>query len=162
MADSPGRDTTGDPTGTTDDRTAEDRHAGDGRNVDLRGSKLLAGFASLIGAWIALSAFVYGDAAGISLGAAGWNNVIVGAAIFLVAGYNYYRVSTGLNVSEAAAGLVALLGLWLVVAPFVVFDASAGLLSSTAVSGLVVAAIGAYNAYKGREARSRRTTARTT
>ncbi|WP_121822809.1 SPW repeat protein [Halostella salina] len=162
MADSPGRDTTGERTETTDDRTAEDRHADDGRHVDLRGSKLLAGFASLVGAWLAVSPFVYGDAAGISLEAAGWNNVIVGAAIFLVAGYNYYRMSNGLNVSEAAAGLVALLGLWLIVAPFVVFDVSTGMLSSTAVSGLVVAAIGAYNAYRGREARDRPAAARAT
>ncbi|WP_135819966.1 SPW repeat protein [Halostella litorea] len=161
MADSPNRDTTGETAGTTDTRTAEDR-PGDARTTDLSGSKLLAGLASLIGLWVVIAPFIYGDVSGDTLDALGWNNVIVGAAIFLVAGYNYYRMSKGLNVSEAAAGLVALLGLWLVVAPFVAFDTTFELLSSTAISGLVVAAIGAYNAYKGRQASDRRTTARTT
>ncbi|NHN47519.1 hypothetical protein G9464_07910 [Halostella sp. JP-L12] len=170
MADSPDRDTTAEAS-RTDDRAAaddngvaNDRAAAHDRTVDLRGSKLLAGFASLIGAWIAVSPFVYGDlGGGTQLDAAGWNNVIIGATIFLVAGYNFYRMSKSLNVSEAAAGLVTLLGLWLVVAPFAVFDmGTEGMLWSTATSGLVAAAIGAYNAYKGRQARDRATTAQTT
>ena len=161
MADISDRDTTGETAGTTDARTADDRRGERGAG-DLRGSKLLAGFASLIGLWIAVAPFVYGNTTGVALDAAGGNNVIVGAAIFLVAGYNYYRMSKGLNVSGAAAALVALLGLWLVVAPLAAFDVSTGLLSSTAVSGLVVAAIGAYNLYKGRQMRERRATARTT
>ena len=163
MADSPNRDTAGETTGTTDTRTAEDHPPGRGRTVDLRGSKLLAGLASLIGAWIAVSPFVYGDlGAATDLGAGGWNNVIVGAAIFLIAGANFYRLSKDRNVSTAAASLVTLLGLWVVVAAFAVFDmGTTGLLSSTVVSGLITAAIGAYNAYKGRQASDRRTAART-
>jgi len=164
MVDSPDRDTTADTTGTGDRVATDDRAAAeDRRTVDLRGSKLLAGLASLIGAWVAVSPFVYGDlGGGTQLDAAGWNNVIIGATVFLVAGYNFYRMSKGLNASEAAAGLVTLLGLWLIVAPFAVFDmGTEGLLWSTAASGLIAASIGAYNAYKGRQARERTTAART-
>lgn len=163
MADSPDRDTTAETTQTTD-RTADDRRTADEEStVDLSGSKLLAGLASLIGAWIAVSPFVYGDlAGGTQLDAAGWNNVIVGAAIFLVAGYNFYRLSKDMNVSEAAAGLTLLLGLWMVVSPFAVFAlGTAGLFWSTVVSGLIAGAIGAYNAYKGRKARDAGTAVRT-
>lgn len=155
MADTSDRDTT--ETTRTDDRRTEDR-----RTVDLRGSKLLAGLASLFGAWVAISPFVYGNAAdGIGLGAAGWNNLIVGGAIFLIAGANFYRLSKERNVSRAAAGLVTLLGLWLLVAPFFTFTMGDGMFWSTVVSGLIVAAIGAYNAYKGSQAEDRQTTART-
>jgi cation transport ATPase len=163
MADSPDTDTTTDRTQTTE-RTADDRRtAEDRRTVDLSGSKLLAGFASLIGAWIAVSPFVYGDlAAGTQLDAAGWNNVIIGAAIFLVAGYNFYRMSQDMNVSEAASGLTLLLGLWMTVSAIAVFDmGTEGLLWSTVVSGLAAGVIGAYNAYKGRQARDTRTAVRT-
>jgi len=156
MADTSDRDRTAET--TTNDR----REAGDHRTVDLRGSKLLAGLASLFGAWIALSPFVYGDVAdGISLAAAGWNNVIIGTAIFLVAGANFYRLSREDNVSRAAAGLVALLGLWLLVAPFITFTMGTGMFWSTVVSGLIVAAIGAYNAYKGSQAADQQTAVRT-
>lgn len=155
MADTSDRDRTGEAAATDDRRTAEDH-----RTADLRGSKLLAGLASLFGAWVAASPFVYREAAN-GIGAGGWNNVIVGAAIFLIAGANFYRLSKGLNVSRAAAGLVALLGLWLVIAPFVAFDMGTGLFSSTVVSGLIAAAIGAYNAYKGSQAEDRQATART-
>jgi ABC-type nickel/cobalt efflux system permease component RcnA len=127
----------------------------------LSGSKLLAGFASLIGAWIAVSPFVYRNVAETGLGAGGWNNLIVGAAIFLVAGTNFYRVQKGINVSKIAAALVALLGLWLIVGPLSSFSMDVGMFSSTLVSGLLVAAIGAYNAYKGRQAERAGAAART-
>lgn len=154
MADTPDRD------GTAETTTADDRRTVDDRTVDLRGAKLLAGLASLFGAWIAASPFVYGETA-TGIGAGGWNNVIVGAAIFLIAGANFYRLMKGMNVSRAAAGLVALLGLWLVIAPFVTFTMGTGMFWSTVVSGLIVAAIGAYNAYKGNQAADRRAAART-
>jgi cation transport ATPase len=163
MANSPDRDTTAETTQTTDRTAADRRRADEKRTVDLSGSKLLAGLASLIGAWIAVSPFVYGDlAGGTQLDAAGWNNVIVGAAIFLVAGYNFYRLSKNMNVSEAASGLTLLLGLWMVVSPFAVFVlGTGGLFWSTVVSGLIAAAIGTYNAYKGRQARDTRSAVRT-
>lgn len=148
MADSPNRGQSVESTGTGTERRAEDRR------VDLRGSKLLAGLASLIGAWVAASPFVLEETAAEGLGAAGWNNVAVGAAIFLVAGANFYRLSKGRNVSRGAAGLVALLGLWLVLAPLAVFEMQDALLWSTVASGAIAGLIGAYNAYKGSQAES--------
>lgn len=112
------------------------------------GAKWLSGIASLLGAWIAVSPWVLEpDVVAGTL----WNNVIVGAAIFLIAGYNYYRMSKGLSASAGSAGLVALLGLWMIIAPFVVFEVATDLLWSDVISGIIVAAIGGYNAYAGRE-----------
>ena len=119
------------------------------RTTAQRGNKWLSGLASLFGAWIVVSPWVLGDelAAG-SL----WNNVIIGAAIFLIAGYNYYRLSKGLTVSVGGAALVALLGLWMIIAPFLAFEVEAALLWSNVISGIAVAGLSGYNAYAGREA----------
>jgi len=109
----------------------------------------LSGIVSLFGLWIAAAPFVYGGSE-IAL----WNNVAVGVAVFLVAGYNYYRMATRLPASVAAAGLVALLGLWSIAAPFVLVFLDDGLFWSTVVSGIVVAALAGYNVYETRQARA--------
>lgn len=123
---------------------------------DADGQKWLSGIASLIGLWIAISPFVY-DAAMTQQ----WNNVIVGAAVFLLAGYNFYRIYTAHPTSTGVMSLVALLGLWALVSPFAIEGqfamqglgaASDGLLWSTVVSGLIAAVIAAYVAYAGRSA----------
>jgi hypothetical protein len=108
--------------------------------------KWLSGFVSLVGAWIFVSAFVYQTMSTASY----WNNVIVGLAIFLIAGYNYYRMTIGHEVSVGSAGFVALLGLWMILVPFVIADVGVAFWSDV-VSGAVVAAIAGYNAYAGRE-----------
>lgn len=110
--------------------------------------KWLSGFVSLIGAWIFISAFVYPAMSMTSY----WNNLIIGAAIFLVAGYNYYRMSKGLSTSIGSSSFVALLGLWMILVPFVMDVGTA--FWSDIVSGVVVAIIAGYNAYAGREARA--------
>lgn len=111
--------------------------------------KWLSGFVSLVGAWIFVSAFVYDAMSTVSY----WNNVIVGLAIFLIAGYNYYRMTNGYEVSVGSAGLVALLGLWMILVPFVIADIGAAFWSDV-ISGIVVAGIAGYNAYAGRETRA--------
>jgi len=111
----------------------------------------LSGIVSLVGAWIAISPFVLTP---VMTTASLWNNIIIGAAIFLIAGYNYYRLSQDLPVSVGAASLVALLGLWMIVAPLFVFTVeSAVMFWSNVVSGAAVAIIAGYNAYAGRETR---------
>ncbi|WP_433631433.1 SPW repeat protein [Halomicrococcus sp. NG-SE-24] len=111
--------------------------------------KWLSGFVSLVGAWIFVSAFVYDTMSTVSY----WNNVIVGLAIFLIAGYNYYRMTNGYEVSVGSAGFVALLGLWMILVPFVIADIGAAFWSDV-ISGIVVAGIAGYNAYAGREMRT--------
>ena len=117
------------------------------------GQKWLSGFVPLIGLWIAVSPFVYGPAASML-----WNNLLVGGAIFLLAGYNYYRLATAHPSSTGVMSLVALLGLWAFLSQWAIGGevamsgleaASTGLIWSNIVSGLVAAALSAYVAYTG-------------
>ncbi len=111
-----------------------------------RNTAFVSGIVAVIGAWVALSVLVY-DVATASL----WNNVAVGAVVFLAAGYNYYRLSNDIPLSTGIATLVALLGLWLIVAA-ALLEMTMGLFWSTAVSGLLIAGLAGYNAYESREA----------
>ncbi len=113
-----------------------------------RKTSIVSGIVSVIGAWIALSVLVYPVPQ-----AALWNNVVVGAAVFLAAGYNYYRLSNDVPLSVGVASLVTLLGIWLIVAAAILAMAG-GLFWSTAVSGLLIAVLAGYNAYEAREARA--------
>ena len=117
-------------------------------DTDESGLKWLSGFVSLVGAWIFISAFVYPSMSTTSY----WNNLIIGAAIFLIAGYNYYRMSRGMSTSVGSSSFVALLGLWMILVPFIMTASTA--FWSDIISGIVVAIIAGYNAYAGREERS--------
>ncbi|MDS0477614.1 SPW repeat protein [Natrinema sp. 1APR25-10V2] len=135
--------TTNEPT-TGESRTRDD---------DASGRKWLSGFVSVIGLWIAVSPFLYSQDPAMF-----WNNVLIGAAIFLLAGYNYYRISSGHPTSTGVMSLVALLALWIVVSQWAIDGqfaiealevAGIGLIWSNIVSGLVAAALAAYIAYAG-------------
>lgn len=132
----------------TDERT--DRRTGTTDVIDTGTMKILSGIASLIGLWIVASPFVLESTA-----TATWNNVIAGAAIFLLAGYNVYRMTNDWYANVAVASLVALMGLWALASPFLLEMGSDALLWSTAISGLVVAALAAYNAYANQSADTR-------
>ncbi|WP_049923121.1 SPW repeat protein [Halopiger djelfimassiliensis] len=115
------------------------------------GQKWLSGIVSVIGLWIAVSPFVYETAMSIT-----WNNLLVGGAVFLLAGYNYYRIITAHPTSTAVMSLVALLALWTLVSPFAIAGriameglevAAQGLVWSNVVSGLIAAVLAAYIAY---------------
>lgn len=137
-------DTPAETEARTEDRT--DRQV---RTRDSQSIKWLSGIVSLVGLWIAVSPTVYETTDAML-----WNNVIVGLGIFLLAGYNYYRMANGYAPSVGVATVVAALGLWSVVAPFLLEVVSTELLWSTVVSGIVVAALAGYNAYAGRSARA--------
>lgn len=107
--------------------------------------KYLSGIVSLIGLWIAVSPYVYE-----ATQTATWNNLAVGTAIFLLAGYNYYRMSKEHRMDVGVPSLVALLGLWSMVAPFLLAYGSNALLWSTIASGLGVLALSGYNAYQSK------------
>src|SRR6056297_1037338 len=129
------------------------------------GEKWLSGFVSLIGLWIALSPFVYGPAASML-----WNDLLVGGAIFLLAGYNYYRLTNADATSTGVMSLVALLGLWVFISQWAIGGefamsgleaASTGLIWSNILSGLVAAGLSAYIAYTGGREVPRGTAAQT-
>ncbi|UPW01192.1 SPW repeat protein [Halorussus gelatinilyticus] len=109
---------------------------------------------ALVGGWIVLSAFLYSPPA-----ANFWNDIIVGAAIGVIAGYNAVRADDRESVNTGAASLVALLGLWMVVAPFVFETAFEGAFWSDVVSGALVAVLAGYNVYQSRGTERRTRTA---
>lgn len=123
--------------------------------------KWLSGVNALVGAWIVAALFLL-TATGGGLSASAWNNIIVGVAILLIAGYNYLRTDEDEPGSVGASALVALLGLWILVAPFLVFTVdTAALFWSNVLSGALVALIGAFNAYTASKNRRTRSTAQT-
>lgn len=115
-------------------------------------TKWLSGINALLGAWLVISPFLLTTTEG-GLSASVWNNILIGAVIFVIAGYNYYRQSRDQAVSTGSASLVALLGLWMIVAPFVVFAVgTAAMFWSNVVTGVLVTIMAVYVAYEGREA----------
>lgn len=120
-----------------------------------RNTSFISALVAIIGAWVAVSALLF------EVGTATlWNNVAVGALVFLAAGYNVYRLTNDIPLNTAIATLVAILGIWLVVAP-PLLEMAGGIFWSTIASGLLVAGLAGYNAYEAREARSVATETRT-
>lgn len=113
----------------------------------------LAAASAVLGAWVVVSAFVFELQIGHF-----WNNLIVGISIAALAGYSGYQASEG-TASRGASGLAALLGLWMIVTPFVYpgvevawlwgtapTGANTAILWSDLVSGVLVAVFSGYNA----------------
>ncbi|ELY86566.1 hypothetical protein C483_19190 [Natrialba hulunbeirensis JCM 10989] len=102
----------------------------------------VSALAALVGLWIVASPFLIE-----STEAAIWNNTLVGTAIFLLAGYNFYRLTKDRLANVSVASLAVLLGLWALISPFVIEMGSTDLATSTMIAGLVVAGLSAYSAY---------------
>ncbi|WP_306057447.1 SPW repeat domain-containing protein [Natronococcus wangiae] len=79
--------------------------------------------------------------------AAIWNDTMIGTAVFLLAGYNFYRLTKDRLASVAVASLATLLGLWALVSPAVIEMGSSELAMTTAGGGLIITALSAYSAY---------------
>ena len=116
--------------------------------------KWISGLIALVGLWLVVEAFLFDF---LLLGNV-WNDAIVGVLLVALGGYNYYRRADEEPGSVAAAGLAALLGLWMVVSPFVyglgegwtVITTQIGFWNDVIV-GLVVLALGVYSAYEARD-----------
>lgn len=135
----------------------ETRNDPENREYDTNPSergKWVSGIIALAGAWLVFEAF----ALDVLLLGNFWNDVIVGVLLVVLGGYNYYRRSNEELGSTAVAGLAALLGLWLIVSPFV-YAVDVGTAELTTemgfwndvIVGLVVLALGAYSAYETRD-----------
>lgn len=114
--------------------------------------RIVSGLAVLVGVWLVASPFIL-EATDTAL----WNNLIVGLAVVLLAGFNYYRMTTERIGNVGVSSLVALLGVWILLVPFIIEMGSEELLWGTAVAGLLIALLSGYNAYSTRRA-SRATT----
>jgi len=130
-------------------------------NPDENG-KWVSGLIALLGLWLVAAALVFE-----MVEANFWNHVLVGALLAAVGGYNYVRRSDRRMGNKAAAAFAALLGLWLIVSPFVVDTEIAGTdveavtevgFWNPIIVGGIVFLLGAYSAYEAREIRSARTT----
>lgn len=131
------------PTDTETNRSAEtNRNA---LNTDVM--QWLSAIIALVGLWVVASPFVFE-----ATETATWNNTLIGTAIFLLAGYNFFRMTRDRLASVGVASLAVLLGIWVLVSPSVIEMGSNDLATSTTVSGLVVAALAAYNAYANSKA----------
>ena len=110
--------------------------------------------AALVGTWILVSAFIWDPIPAANF----WNDIIVGGAIGTIAGYNAVK-SSSRGISASWSGLVALLGLWMIIAPFLFETTGAASFWSDVISGLLVAALAGYNAYAARGTTRQTTTA---
>ncbi|MFC4438532.1 MULTISPECIES: SPW repeat protein [Natrialbaceae] len=123
---------------------AETETKRDTLNTDVM--QWLSALVALVGLWLVASPFIFE-----ATEAAVWNNTMVGTAIFLLAGYNFYRLSKDRLASVGIAALAALLGLWAVISPYVIEMGSDQLAASTLSAGLIVAVLSIYNAYANRK-----------
>ncbi|WP_436347279.1 SPW repeat domain-containing protein [Natronorubrum sp. FCH18a] len=131
------------PTDTRTDHNAETNR--DQLNTDTM--QWLSALIGLIGLYIVASPFIFE-----ATEAAIWNDTLVGTGIFLLGGYNFYRMTKDRLASVGVASLAVLLGLWALVSPFVIEMGSTELATGTAVSGAIVAGLAAYNAYANNKA----------
>lgn len=122
------------------------------RNPDERG-KWVSALVGVAGVWLVVQAFLFEI-----LAANVWNDVVVGLALVALSGYNLYRRADQRGGSTAAAGLVALLGLWLMVSPefydqefgFTEVVAEVGYVNDF-VLGVFVLVLGVYSGIQARD-----------
>lgn len=104
-------------------------------------TKRLTVVTGILGIWLLVSPFVLG-AASIDR----WNDIVVGGVITTLSGYNYSYDRVRGTPSHRIAGILVLLGGWLLVAPFVI-EISGILLWNDVTVGVVVTAFAMYNVY---------------
>ena len=127
------------------DRTAEtDRRR---NTLDTDTMKWVSAIVALAGLGLVAYPFMFE-----ATEAAFWNDIIAGTAVFLLAAYNFVRLSRDRLASVGVASLTALLGLWALASPAVMEMGSDELAMTTAAGGLVTAALSAYSAYANSKA----------
>ncbi|ELY47245.1 SPW repeat domain-containing protein [Natronorubrum sulfidifaciens] len=112
-----------------------------------RKAPVFSALIAALGVWVAVSALLVDIAAALL-----WNNLLVGSAVFIAAGYNVYQLSNDVPLSTGVASLVAVLGIWLIISP-ALLEMVDLLFWSTLISGLLIAGFAGYNAYNARGAR---------
>lgn len=143
------------------DRARREERTSNGANPRERG-KWLSMLIALLGLWMIV------QAVGLDLAVAQfWNDVLVGALLVGVGGYNYSRRANERFANTAVAMVAVAAGLWLIAAPFVLgpdpgvteTTNEVGFYNDVAV-GLLAAGLGAYSVYTARDHRpdTRRTT----
>ncbi|MGQ4557165.1 SPW repeat domain-containing protein [Halobellus sp. GM3] len=134
-----------------DDATRRESGTERDRNPTERG-KWISALIALVGLWMIAEGFLF-DLTAAQL----WNDAVIGLLLLAVGGYNYYRQANERFGSVGAASIAALIGLWIIVTPFVFGDGFAAGATGAAfgawndlLAGLITFALGAYSAYKFR------------
>lgn len=117
--------------------------------------KWISALVALLGLWMIAEAVLFDLVASQF-----WNDVIIGAALLALGGYDYSRRADEKFGDVAAAGFAALLGLWLILSPFVL-GADSGATETVndfgfwndVLVGLAVTGLGAYSTYSARDRR---------
>lgn len=133
------------PTANERNQAAGTDHRHNTLNTDVM--QWLSAIAALVGLYLVASPFIF-EATETAV----WNDTLVGTAIFLLGGYNFYRLSKDRLASVDLALLAVLLGLWTLISPAVIEMGSTELATSTVISGLIVAALSTYSAYANSKA----------
>lgn len=138
------------------DRTETRDDDYDERTVDTNpreSGKWISAIVALLGLWMVVQAFLLEPVAGNF-----WSDVIVGLALVALGGYNFYRRANERLGSVGVGAFVALLGLWLIVTPFILGSTEGAAAVETDIEfwndivvGLLVFLMGAYSAYEARE-----------
>lgn len=127
----------------------------DARDIDTNPAergKWISALVALLGLWLIIEPLL------LELSVANfWNDIIIGAALVVLGGYNYYRRADERLGSVAVGVFVALLGLWMIAAPFVLGDPAGatdtGPLGrwNDIIIGALALILGAYSAYEARD-----------
>ncbi len=97
---------------------------------------------AIVGVWEVLAPFILGYSA---VTAAVWNAVIVGIAVIVFAVWS--ALSNNLGTSRALDWITAIIGLWLIVAPFILgFTGVTAALWNAIIVGIVIAVLEAWSA----------------
>ncbi|WP_425498472.1 SPW repeat domain-containing protein [Natrinema soli] len=104
-------------------------------------ARYTAGSNVVLGCWLVASSIIFGMPA-ISR----WNAVLVGLVIVPIAGYNFYKADRRHPLNSTGAGLVTVLGFWLIVEPFVLRLEGLPLWHDV-ILGTLIASFGSYNTY---------------
>lgn len=93
----------------------------------------------IVGIWFMLSPYIFGYAA---MATQRWNDIIVGFIIAILALYRLFNPAR----AEWVSIVNAILGLWLIVSPFVMFYPTLNARWDNIIAGLIVLIAGGYSA----------------
>lgn len=119
---------------------ATDRHP----TNTINQAKTASGINILAGIWLIIAPFVLGYSA---VPESTWNDVIVGAAVIIVAAIKISKPLSAAGVSW----INVLLGVWLIIAPFVLTYETTEALWNDIILGCIVAICGIWSAVAARE-----------
>jgi hypothetical protein len=138
----------------TDSETRDEQRGGDYDRNTNEEDRWASAIIALAGIWLLIEPFLLDPI----IAGNRWNDIIVGLLLLALGGYNYYRRTNDRLGSTAAAGLAALIGLWLLVAPWVYgIDAGGGEIVTElgfwndVIVGLVVLALGVFSVHETRD-----------